>query len=176
MKPTKKQAKAKLAPTAPELFDRVAAILEKGRANVVRAVNSQMVLTYWLIGREIVHEIQGGEDRAAYGQQVMRELSKQLSQRYGRGFSLTNLQYFRQFFTVYQNRVPELTPIHHIGCGESDPMEKGHIKSAQSKKTPIRHIGGGESDKPTIQHIRSGVLAGLTEAVEQLDEKEGVLK
>lgn len=46
------------------LFDRVAAILEQARGNVVRAVNSNMVLANWLIGREIVQELQGGEERA----------------------------------------------------------------------------------------------------------------
>jgi hypothetical protein len=52
------------------LFDRVSTILEQARANVVRAVNSHMVLAYWLIRREIVQEIQGGGKRAAYGKQV----------------------------------------------------------------------------------------------------------
>lgn len=43
------------------LFDRVVSILEKARGNVVRAVNTNMVLAYWLIGREIVEEIQRGK-------------------------------------------------------------------------------------------------------------------
>ncbi len=49
------------------LFDRVVSILEEARSNVVRAVNSNMVMAYWLIGREIVEEIQGGDKRAEYG-------------------------------------------------------------------------------------------------------------
>ena len=39
------------------LFGRVVSILEQARGNVVRAVNTQMVLAYWLIGREIVVEV-----------------------------------------------------------------------------------------------------------------------
>lgn len=73
------------------LFDRVATILEQARANVVRAVNSHMVLAYWLIGREIAQEIQGGGDRAGYGKQVVKNLAEQLKKRYGRGFSTSNL-------------------------------------------------------------------------------------
>ena len=42
------------------LFDRVVSILEEARSNVVRAVNNNMVIAYWLIGREIVQEVQGG--------------------------------------------------------------------------------------------------------------------
>ncbi len=49
-----------------QLFDRVVSILEQARGNVVRAVNSNMVLAYWLIGREIIEEIQGGDARAEY--------------------------------------------------------------------------------------------------------------
>ncbi len=86
------------------LFDRVVTILDQARGDVVRAVNSNMVLAYWLIGREIVHEIQGGEARAEYGQQVVEGLSAHLTGRYGTGFSVTTLQYFRKFFLAYPER------------------------------------------------------------------------
>lgn len=48
------------------LFSRVTSILEQARANVLRFVNSNLVLAYWLIGREIVQEMQGGEERAEH--------------------------------------------------------------------------------------------------------------
>ena len=57
------------------LFDRVASILDQARKNVVRAVNTNMVLAYWLIGREIVEEIQRGKGRAEYGKKVVETLS-----------------------------------------------------------------------------------------------------
>ena len=43
------------------LLDRVVLILEQAHTNVVRTVNGSMVTAYWLIGREIVLELQGGE-------------------------------------------------------------------------------------------------------------------
>ncbi len=87
-----------------ELFGRVVAILDQARGNVVRAVNSNMVLAYWLIGREIVQEIQGGEERAEYGKQIVVNLSAQLTEKYRRGFSVANLKNFRQFYSVYSDR------------------------------------------------------------------------
>ena len=87
------------------LFDRVVEILEQARAGVVRAVNSNMVLAYWLIGREIVQEIQGGKGRAAYGEQVLEDLSRNLTERYGPGFSGAGLRSFRQFYLVYSERL-----------------------------------------------------------------------
>lgn len=79
------------------LFDRIVSILEEARSNVVRAVNSNMVVAYWLIGSEIVQELQGGEERAEYGKQVIENLSIQLTERFGRGFSGQSLQNFRRF-------------------------------------------------------------------------------
>lgn len=106
------------------LFERVVSILEEARANTVRAINNQMVIAYWLIGREIVLEIQGGEERAEYGKQVVEQLSRDLTERYRRGFSTTNLRYFRTFYITYSDRIPE---IRHIRCGEStESPEKGH--------------------------------------------------
>lgn len=86
------------------LFGRVVSILEQARGNVVRAVNTNMVLAYWLIGREIVQELQGGEERAEYGKKVVDLLSAGLTQRYGSGFSPTTLQYFRKFYLAYPDR------------------------------------------------------------------------
>ena len=86
------------------LFDRVAAILEQARGNVVRAVNTNMVLAYWLIGYEIVEAVQKGENRAKYGQAIVENLSNRLTARYGKGFSVTNLWYFRQFYLAYSDR------------------------------------------------------------------------
>lgn len=88
-----------------KLFDRVAAILEQARGSVVRAVNTNMVLAYWLIGREIVHDHQDGEERAEYGEQMLSNLSIRLAQRYGNGFSVPNLQNFRKFYLAYSTRV-----------------------------------------------------------------------
>ena len=68
--------KRKIAAKKPEaLFGRVVSILEQARGNVVRVVNTNMVLAYWLIGREIVQELQGGAERAEYGKKVVEDLS-----------------------------------------------------------------------------------------------------
>ena len=106
-----------------DLFNRVVTILEQARGNTVRAINSNMVIAYWLIGREIVLDIQEGEERAAYSKQVIPELSRLLTKRYGGGFSETNLKYFRTFYQVYSNRLSG------IGYPAGDPLvglSKGH--------------------------------------------------
>jgi hypothetical protein len=91
------------APASPMdgLFARVVAILKQARARVVRSVNSEIVLAYWHIGREIVEQEQGGRRRAAYGEAVLEELSRRLTAGFGRGFDARNLLYMRQFFLVF---------------------------------------------------------------------------
>ncbi len=64
-----------------------------------------MVTAYWLIGREIVVEIQCGKERAVYGKQVIETLSRQLTKCYDAGFSITNLQYFRKFYQTWPGRL-----------------------------------------------------------------------
>lgn len=108
------------------LFDRVVNILEQARGNVVRAVNTNMVLAYWLIGREIVQQVQGGEKRTEYGKQVLEALSGHLVKRYGKGYSVTNLKYFRLFYQAYSDRLG----IRHPLGDELEPMPKLHPPGA----------------------------------------------
>jgi predicted nuclease of restriction endonuclease-like (RecB) superfamily len=92
------------------LFERVAGILESGRGRALRTINHETVLAYWLIGREIVQALQGGEARAQYGNALIADLSKRLTEHYGAGFSAANLKNFRQFYLTYSDRI---VPISH---------------------------------------------------------------
>lgn len=109
-----------------DLFDRVVSILDRARDRIVRSVNSEMVIAYWYIGREIVEHLQARKKRAAYGQQLLESLSSRLRLRYGKGFSVTNLRYFRLFYQAYADRSPK---IRHKPCDElpiSDTGQKHH--------------------------------------------------
>lgn len=78
-------------------------LLEQARKRIYRNINSEMVLTYWQIGKMIV-EKQGREDRAKYGDNLIKELSIKLTNDFGRGFDTTNLRNMRQFYLVFQKR------------------------------------------------------------------------
>ena len=90
------------------LVERVIAIIEDARTRVIRTVNSEMVLSNWHIGREIVEYVQRGEARAEYGVEVIADLSHQLLTRVGRGYSARNLWYFRDFYLTYRERTPSI--------------------------------------------------------------------
>src|SRR5439155_1841712 len=84
-----------------DLYGRIRQILEAARAGVSRTVNTTQVVANWLIGREIVEEEQKGEIRAAYGERLMADLSRRITADFGQGYSITNLEHFRDFYLTY---------------------------------------------------------------------------
>jgi len=84
-----------------QLYRRVAEILEQARGRVARTVNTAMVQTYWLIGREIVQVEQRGARRAEYGDELVQRLAARLTRKYGSGFSAPSLHRMRQFYAVF---------------------------------------------------------------------------
>lgn len=77
-------------------------LLENARRASARAVNSIMTATYWEIGRRIVEVEQGGEVRAEYGKALLKQLSSDLTAKFGRGFSERNLEQMRLFYSAWQ--------------------------------------------------------------------------
>ncbi len=149
MNKTTIQPKHKIAVKKPDvLFERVVSILEQARGNVVRAVNTNMVLAYWLIGREIVQELQGGEERADYGGQLLETLSRALTEHYGKGFSVTNLKYFRLFYQAFTNRVG----IRHPAGDESSDLPILYPMGGESHDA---HFSHGFSPQLTWSHYRA---------------------
>lgn len=92
-----------IKPSVPyeRFFTDVAEILQAGRSQAVRAVNSTMIRTYWQLGRRIVEEEQHGHARAEYGRELVTRLSRYLGEQFGKGFSAANLWNFRQFYLTF---------------------------------------------------------------------------
>lgn len=72
------------------------------RQNVAVQVNNEQLLAYWNIGRVIVEHEQASAKRAEYGKSTIKQISKQLTKEFGRGFSVSNLQFMRRFYQTYQ--------------------------------------------------------------------------
>ena len=88
-------------PVAPALLDDVKTLIDNAQSNAVRAINAERVTLYWHIGERIVKEAQQGQERADYGQQVIKNLSAQLEPLYGIGYSIRQLELMRQFYRVF---------------------------------------------------------------------------
>lgn len=89
-----------LAPNSSIILE-IRELLENARKNVAQQVNTQLLTTYWNIGRIIVEYEQQNQIRADYGKQTLRELSKELTREFGKGFSVSNIQFMRRFYQSY---------------------------------------------------------------------------
>lgn len=93
-------------------------ILAQARQKAYTAINSAMVEAYLKIGQKIVLEEQNGKERAEYGKELLKTLSKELTKDFGKGFSERNIRNFRQFylsfpdFTIWQTLSAKLSWSH----------------------------------------------------------------
>jgi hypothetical protein len=90
------------------LTDKIISLVEQAKSGVVHVVNSAMVCTNYLIGRLIVEEYQHGATRAEYGANILQNVSAELTQKLGKGYSVQNLERMRNFFLVYSKSSKEL--------------------------------------------------------------------
>jgi predicted nuclease of restriction endonuclease-like (RecB) superfamily len=88
-----------------DLVAGITRILEAGRSQAAWTLNSIMSAAYWEIGRQIVEFEQAGQERADYGARVIEQLSKDLRNRYGRGFGRSSLFQIRLFHLAYREKV-----------------------------------------------------------------------
>ncbi|MBS0468259.1 MAG: hypothetical protein JSS31_16285 [Proteobacteria bacterium] len=106
----------------------------------VRSVNAFMTASFWEIGRRIVEFEQGGQERAAYGQALLRRLSSDLTARFGHGFGIYNLQQMRLFYQTWPaDRIYWTLPNKSAGSGILQAL------SAEFSDLPKLQTPSGES-------------------------------
>ena len=87
--------------TVNNLFDAVKVIVTSARQNAYRSSNSILLNMYWQIGKLIVVDEQEGNKKAIYGKAVLKNLSKQLTFEFGKGFDERNLNNIRAFYLAF---------------------------------------------------------------------------
>jgi len=85
------------------LLSGVISLIDEARRVSSRTINAIMTATYWEIGRRIVESEQAGKRRAGYGETLLKQLSADLTSRFGRGFAKSNLYQMRAFYFTYQD-------------------------------------------------------------------------
>ncbi|WP_018630144.1 PDDEXK nuclease domain-containing protein [Niabella aurantiaca] len=94
-----------MSKTTRQLFQSVRTLILHAQQHVVRNVNTAMLITYFEIGRNIVEYELKGNPRAGYADQTIRQLSAELTKEFGKGYSKSNLEYMRQFYSTYEKRI-----------------------------------------------------------------------
>ena len=141
-------AKAKPDGLAP-LIAEVRQLIQSARRGVASVVDTFQVLTNFEIGRRIVMHEQKGEKRAAYGTELLKELSARLTEEFGRGFSKSNLAAMRSFYLLWSDRV-------QIVQKPSGKLAARKILQSPSEKLPSSEILQKPSGELAIAQTPSG--------------------
>ena len=84
-----------------DIFSDAKLIVTTARKRAYKAADTSLVMQNWLLGKRIAEEILDGEDRAKYGAGVIKNLSKRLTDEFGKGFTANNLYYCKQFYEAF---------------------------------------------------------------------------
>ena len=160
-------------------------IVSQARQQAYSAINSAMVEAYWKMGKRIVEEEQQGQARADYGKQLLKSLSKALTEEFGKGFSVGSLYYYRQFYLTFPEIFATpwriLTWSHYKRLMQvSDPEARAwHLKEAAeqmwSYRTLDRNIGSQYYHRLLLSQHKEAVvkeMKALTSPDQQADQLE----
>lgn len=150
------------------IYQNISKLLQQARKNVNRAVNSAMVYTYFEIGRIIVEEEQEGKKRASYGKELIKNLAEKLTQEFGKGFSVRNIEQMRKFYSVYSKTQKvsaefKLSWSHYIklcrinNIDERDFYEIEAINNNWSLKELSRHFDTGLYERLVLSRDKEEV-------------------
>ena len=95
-----------ITPGMSPIIQQIKSIMDTARSNVARQVNNELLNAYWNIGRIICEYEQADSARADYGKQTLKALSKELTKEFGKGFSVSNIQFMRRFYQNYHRHPP----------------------------------------------------------------------
>lgn len=151
-----------------QLIENIGNTITNARNNSYKAINKELIQSYWLIGKYIVEYEQNGNIKAEYGKQLLDQLSKDLTNKYGKGFSRTNVVYIRLFYIKYpisQTVSDQLSWSHFIELlSISDDLERNFYEN-QSK-----------IENWSIRELKRQKSTGLFQRIALSKDKDEILK
>lgn len=159
-------------PTSGNIATDIRNILTEARKSAARAINTTMTAAYWLIGKRIVIEEQNGADRAAYGEGLLKKLSKELTSEFGSGFSYANLYNMRQFYLIYNDERIFYTLCIKLSWSHnrlimrvSDPRAREwYLREAAREQWSVRQLERNITTLYYQRQLESGLTQNETEA------------
>ena len=127
------------------LLAHIGEALESGRKKAASRINEAIVETYWIIGKYIVDFEQAGNEKAEYGSETLKRLSKDLTLRYGNGFGLSNVTKMRELYQAYpilQTLSAKLSWSHYVELLKiDDPLERSfYLKECEQENWGVREL------------------------------------
>ena len=150
-------------------YNKVIELFQNAKKKLSVAVNMTMVYSYYEAGRMIIEEEQDGKERAAYGKYILKELSKRLTQKFGRGYSYDNLKLMRKFYLVYLilMRISKIEERHFY--------EIEAYRNGWSKDELARQYGSSLYERLSLSRNKEEVMRLATEG-QMLEKPEDIFK
>ncbi len=165
------------------LVSDIKTLLHNAKKRVYQTINSTMTQTYYKIGQRIIKEEQAGEKRAKYGKEIIKKLSLELTQEFGKGFSVDNLENMRKFYIAYSNsetvsRKFELSYSHYIFLSrmtneyERNFYEIESINNSWSLRELKRQFNSGLFERLSLSQDKTAVkkLATKGQIIQSADD------
>lgn len=143
------------------------AIIAQSNDRAVRAVDHQRTLMYWHIGKRIFEEEQQSKDRADYGSFLMKYLSEQLQPEFGSGFSIRQINLYRQFYRTF--------PIVHALHAQLSWTQYKLLLSVDNEEKREFYVAETKKNNWTSRQLERQVYSNLYERLLLSNDKESVL-
>ena len=145
----------------------IKAIIDQSKDNAIRVVDHQRTLMYWHIGKRIFEEEQEGKNRADYGTFLIKYLSEQLQPLFGSGFSIRQINLYRQFYRIFEN-------VHTLYAQLSWSQYKLLLTIDNQNKREF-YIAETIKNNWTVRQLERQIYSSLYERLLLSNDKESVL-
>ena len=149
-------------------IENIGVVYYQAKQNVISAVNTEMLYAYWSIGKYIIEFEQKGKEKAEYGKQLLIKLAKDLSLKYGKGFSRSNLQYMRLLYKYY--------PIRQTLSGKLSWSHYIELLSIGDKLTREFYQKQTELENWTVRELKRQKKTGLFHRIALSKDKDKILE
>lgn len=149
------------------IISEIKSIITDAKDTAIRAVDNQRTLMYWHIGKRIFEEEQQGKDRADYGNYLIKFLSEQLQPEFGSGFSIRQINLYRQFYRTF--------PIVHTLYAQLSWSQYKLLLSVDSEDKRIFYIEECKKNNWTVRQLERQIDSSLYERLLLSNDKESVL-
>lgn len=149
------------------IISEIKSIISDAKDTAIRAVDNQRTLMYWHIGKRIFEEEQQGKDRADYGNYLIKYLSEQLQPEFGSGFSIRQINLYRQFYRTF--------PIVHTLYAQLSWSQYKLLLSVDSEGKRTFYIEECKKNNWTVRQLERQIDSSLYERLLLSNDKESVL-
>ena len=150
------------------LINKIGSSFQKAKEKAYKAINEELVISNWNTGKYIVDFEQKGNIKASYGKELMKQLARDLTKRYGKGFSKSNLTYMRLFYLKY----PKGVTVSHL-LSWSHYYELLKIKDDLERKFYEKQT---TIENWSIRELRRQKKTGLFQRIALSKDKNEILK